>query len=87
MVTPRRKHLKKNRILITEKDKDPEIDLSQEDKMADLLTKMAVENFTKFLRLENKVEHTIETCKVIIIIMNFYSPVSNTRCHSIGHKK
>ena len=23
---------------------------------------------------------------VIIIIMNFYSPVSNTRCHSIGHK-
>ena len=22
----------------------------------------------------------------IIIIMNFYSPVSNTRCHSIGHK-
>ena len=24
--------------------------------------------------------------KIIIIIMNFYSPVSNTRCHSIGHK-
>ena len=23
---------------------------------------------------------------IIIIIMNFYSPVSNTRCHSIGHK-
>ena len=23
---------------------------------------------------------------LIIIIMNFYSPVSNTRCHSIGHK-
>ena len=22
---------------------------------------------------------------IIIIIMNFYSPVSNTRCHSIGH--
>ena len=22
----------------------------------------------------------------IIIIMNFYSPVSNTRCHLIGHK-
>ena len=22
----------------------------------------------------------------IIIIMNFYSPVSNTKCHSIGHK-
>ena len=22
----------------------------------------------------------------IIIIINFYSPVSNTRCHSIGHK-
>ena len=65
MTTPRRKHLKKNRILITEKNKDPEVDLSQADKMADLLTKMAVENFTKFLRLENKVEHTIiETCKV-----------------------
>ena len=64
MVTPRRKHLKKNRILITEKNKDPEVDLSQEDKMADLLTKMAVENFTKFLRLESKVEHTFETCKV-----------------------
>ena len=27
-------------------------------------------------------EHII----IIIIIMNFYSPVSNTRCHSIGHK-
>ena len=24
--------------------------------------------------------------RIIIIIMNFYSPVSNTRCHSIGHK-
>ena len=23
---------------------------------------------------------------IIIIIMNFYSPVSNSRCHSIGHK-
>ena len=23
---------------------------------------------------------------IIIIIMNFYSPVSNTKCHSIGHK-
>ena len=23
---------------------------------------------------------------IIIIIINFYSPVSNTRCHSIGHK-
>ena len=23
---------------------------------------------------------------IIIIIMNFYSPVSNTMCHSIGHK-
>ena len=23
---------------------------------------------------------------IIIIIMNFYSPVSNTRCHSIEHK-
>ena len=23
---------------------------------------------------------------IIIIIMNFYSPVSNIRCHSIGHK-
>ena len=23
---------------------------------------------------------------IIIIIMNFYSTVSNTRCHSIGHK-
>ena len=23
---------------------------------------------------------------IIIIIMNFYSPVSNTGCHSIGHK-
>ena len=23
---------------------------------------------------------------IIIIMMNFYSPVSNTRCHSIGHK-
>ena len=23
---------------------------------------------------------------IIIIIMNFYSPVSKTRCHSIGHK-
>ena len=23
---------------------------------------------------------------IIIIIMNLYSPVSNTRCHSIGHK-
>ena len=22
----------------------------------------------------------------IIIILNFYSPVFNTRCHSIGHK-
>ena len=26
------------------------------------------------------------TLLVIIIIMNFYSPVSNNRCHSIGHK-
>ena len=24
--------------------------------------------------------------QLIIIIINFYSPVSNTRCHSIGHK-
>ena len=24
--------------------------------------------------------------KPVIIIMNFYSLVSNTRCHSIGHK-
>ena len=23
---------------------------------------------------------------IIIIIMNFYSSVSNTRCHSIGHE-
>jgi hypothetical protein len=23
---------------------------------------------------------------IIIIIMNFYSPVSNNKCHSIGHK-
>ena len=30
--------------------------------------------------ISNKVEI------IIIIIMNFYSPVSNTRCHSIGHK-
>ena len=28
----------------------------------------------------------IEIVIIIIIIMNFYSPVSNTRCHSIGHK-
>ena len=32
----------------------------------------------------------IETISVyispLLIIMNFYSPVSNTRCHSIGHK-
>ena len=28
----------------------------------------------------------VETLIIIIIIMNFYSPVSNTRCHSIGHK-
>ena len=25
--------------------------------------------------------------RIIIIIMNISSPVSNTRCHSIGHKK
>ena len=29
---------------------------------------------------------TLIIIKIIIIIMNFYSPVSNTRCHSIGHK-
>ena len=28
----------------------------------------------------------LERIIIIIIIMNFYSPVSNTRCHSIGHK-
>ena len=28
----------------------------------------------------------IMTIIIIIIIMNFYSPVSITRCHSIGHK-
>ena len=29
---------------------------------------------------------SVEYIIIIIIIMNFYSPVSNTRCHSIGHK-
>ena len=33
--------------------------------------------------LEKKI---LRTVIIIIIIMNFYSPVSNTRCHSIGHK-
>ena len=28
----------------------------------------------------------IDIIIIIIIIINFYSPVSNTRCHSIGHK-
>ena len=28
----------------------------------------------------------IHRLPLMIIIMNFYSPVSNTRCHSIGHK-
>ena len=33
------------------------------------------------------IRHTqVEVQVIIIIIMNFYSPVSNTRCHSIGHK-
>ena len=31
----------------------------------------------------SKIKERKRTCK---IIMNFYSPVSNTRCHSIGHK-
>ena len=31
-------------------------------------------------------EKLFGTLYVIIIIMNFYSPVSNTKCHSIGHK-
>ena len=30
--------------------------------------------------------HSTRIIIIIIIIMNFYSPVSNTRCHSIGHK-
>ena len=29
----------------------------------------------------------VENIIIIIIIMNFYSPVSNTRCHSIGQKE
>ena len=29
---------------------------------------------------------SLQTGILIIIIMNSYSPVSNTRCHSIGHK-
>ena len=58
-----------------------------------------VESFNVELRLQNGVcgEHLWALCCmlygehlwaliIIIIIMNFYSPVSNTRCHSIGHK-
>ena len=36
--------------------------------------------------LGNNITHNTKPNLIIIIIMNFYSPVSNTRCHSIGHK-
>ena len=43
------------------------------------------------LEILEKIEKKRKTNKekketIIIIIINFYSPVSNTRCHSIGHK-
>ena len=31
-------------------------------------------------------ETIVSLSRIMIIIMNFDSPVSNTRCHSIGHK-
>ena len=35
---------------------------------------------------ENESKDGVVILLLLIIIMNFYSPVSNTRCHSIGHK-
>ena len=40
----------------------------------------------EFQSLGAMTEKALLPNKIIIIIMNFYSPVSNTRCHSIGHK-
>ena len=45
--------------------------------------------FSSIMTDFNHISHEYTFCMIIIImiiIMNFYSPVSNTRCHSIGHK-
>ena len=43
-------------------------------------------SFFIFRQLQDKYLARNKKLIIIIILMNFYSPVSNTRCHSIGHK-
>ena len=57
--------------------------------MNDPVTQRTVDGIVgirRAVRISQASLKAVDALYIIIIIINFYSPVSNTRCHSIGHK-